>query len=191
MSTLEIVKSQAIIDLEKQIEIVAEGMATHKIGTKEWLDGNLEVYKLQQAIKVQIANEAKEAKEKEVAEKRNARVALVDVLIESHLATLKAEKDKALSIEEKNVIYDNFKKVRENVVNELLAKYATSTPSARVDGGAPKGEKSEAIRKILNDETAAGKTMAEAKKTAEAAGYTRGTVGTIATEMQKAASATV
>ena len=111
-------------------------------------------------------------------------------LLAKLLENLAVQADRKKSEDEKNASNDAFKKAKELVVNELLAKFpaaktATTAATGEKAEGGGKGSISVAIREIILAEVAAGKTLRDAKKAAVEAGYSDKTVGTIATAMKK------
>lgn len=148
---------------------------------KPVLDANLEIFRLQNLIKNEQSKLDKLAKDQELSEKRNARVALADNLINAVLA--------AYGITERNTENDAQFKSQEDVVkNELLAKYATSTPAKKESDGsttASKGATSQAIRERYIALTGEGKTSTEAIKAIIAEGFSRGTTGAVVLAYQK------
>lgn len=162
-------QSEKLTALKAELNDKWAKMVKLPAGSKEALDANLDVYKQQKLIDAEIANIRKAEADLKVAELRNARVAMMD------------NYDKATG--------DDKAKLREAIVNELLAKYAHSTPAkVATDGstGGSKGATSAAIKEILLSEIAGGATVTDAKKAAEAKGYSRGTTGAVATAMIKA-----
>jgi hypothetical protein len=144
-------------------------------GSKEAMTASLDVFKTQKLVDAEIANIGKAAADAKLAEQRNARAKMADDLI----AAVKAGNA------------DNIAAARELVVNELLAKYSHSSPAKTGTGTGTKGATSGAIREILLAEIASGHTVTDAKKAAEAQGYSRGTTGAVATAMIKAGEITV
>lgn len=82
------------------------------------LKANLEIIRLNNLIKSETTKRQNEAKQRELAEKRNERVKLADDLITAV----------------RNGNEDEITAKREIVVNELLTKYAGSTPAKKADG---------------------------------------------------------
>ena len=156
---------------------------------------SMEIYKKQQELATEIANIRKHERELELIEARNARKALLDAVIDANGALIAINNDKKATIEEKNAVYDDFKAKRDIVYAELTARYGSSTPAKKSNDGTPKepgtrGGTSAAIKELLLGHLASGKTLTAAKKLVEAEGYSRGTVGTVATAMIVAGEAT-
>lgn len=144
------------------------------------LKANLEIVRLNNLIKAENTKREREAKEREIAEKRNERVKLADDLI----AAVRGANE------------DEIARTREIVINELLAKYANSTPAKKVaDGDKPAGERGAISREIIEHYktlTGEGMNATDAIKTIingdEARGikaHSRGTTGAVVLQYQK------
>lgn len=151
------------------------------------LEISMEIYKKQNELAAEIASIRKMERELELQEARNARKALLDAVIDANGALIAINNDKKATIEEKNAIYDDFKAKRDVVYAELTARYGSSAPAKKTSGEQKepgnRGGTSAAIKELLLGHLASGKTMSAAKKLVEAEGYSRGTVGTVATAM--------
>lgn len=146
-------------------------------------DKFLEVYKIGEDIKKEIAEIRKHEAELLRKEKEAAIVKLFDDAIAAYANHLKVEGSKA-SIEEKNAASNAYKEQREKVVNRLLG----SRPAAATTGKTPTGTRGatgSAIHQMILDNLAAGMTLTDAKKAIVDAGYSRGTTGAVATQMIK------
>lgn len=134
----------------------------------------MEAYKTEQLIKAEIANiKSIEAKQLlDVA--RNERVKLFDDAIAALLVT-GYNPFEAMTPEQKTT-YDA---AREIVVNELLAKYATSKPAAAKSAGTAKSADGASRDEIVTAHIAniaAGMDDSASRKSLEAAGHKRSTV---------------
>lgn len=192
MKTDDEYKSEKRTELEAQKKAEFEKFKTLEFDTPDWVASQMELYKIGVAIKGEIANLKNIEAEQLLQEKRNERIALVDKLLEAHDANMAAQADRKATIEAKNAAYDVFKNAKEVVTNELLGRYATAKPKVTTDGTAttaPAGERgatSAAIKaSLLKHLAVPGTTIAAAKKAVEAEGFSRGTVGSVATQMIK------
>ena len=158
--------------------------------SQEWLDAQMEVYKIGKQIEAEIANLKKAEADAILAEKRNERVKLLDNYDSAVLALSNLPKN--ATAEAKNAAGDAVKNSREIIVNELLAKFAGAKPATTATGtattatGAGRGATGELIKASLLGHIAAGKSNTEAVKATIAEGYTRGTTGAVMTAMKKA-----
>lgn len=144
------------------------------------LKANLEIVRLNNLIKAETTKRERDAKEREIAEKRNERVKLADDLIAA------AQSGDA----------DALAAAREIVVTELLAKFASSTPAKKTtDGEKASSERGATSREIIeNYKTLTGEGMSatDAIKTIingdEARGikpHSRGTTGAVVLQYQR------
>lgn len=147
----------------------------------EAVEAKLAVYKIDQDIKAEIASLRKIEADAKIAEQRNARVALVDNYDAAVLALTNAKKD------DKPAAQDEVNTAREVIVNELLARYATSKPATggTATTSGTKGATSKAIVELYIANKAGGMNDTENKKAIEAAGYSRGTTGAAVLAYQK------
>lgn len=150
---------------------------------------SMEIYKLQQERAAEVNNIKKHQRELELKEAQNKRIQLVTDLLAAHEANLAVQANKKATEEEKTAANEAFVAAREIVQNELLAKYKTSSPAkTSADGGVnvPTSGKSAEIKTRLLDMVANGTPLATAKKMLVDEGFSRGTVGTVATVLIKA-----
>lgn len=160
------------------------------------------------AVEQQKVEDKKAAIQQDAIDKRNARVKMLDDVIAAHDAynewkatnpapaeTFEADGITvhplhAAWLAAGNEAAQPYNIAREAVVNVLIGSVpkvsAPATAGLSSTGTAPaRGEKGKAIADILLSSIAAGKSVTDAKKAAETAGYARGTVGSIATELIK------
>lgn len=153
---------------------------------KARLDANIEIYKLQNLEKAEMANIARAENEKVVIEKRNERLKIADTLIDFHAAMLALKADKKALPADVTAAEEAFKTQLETVKNELLGKYANSTPAkpaAATNGDAKpagsRGATGAAIREKYIANKAAGMSNTDAEKAIVAEGFSRGTTGAV------------
>lgn len=173
----------ALIDAQKIV-------ATQEPGSAAFTDAMIKAFQVGKEIDAEKLNIKKLLHEQEVAMKRNERIALFDEAIVAYDAVIAINATEA-SIDEKNAVYDAYKAKREIVVNELLAKYATSKPSTVATQGVAKststnGNKAADILAMFHEQRAQGIPDATIKKNIEAAGHARGTVGAVILAWQRA-----
>lgn len=154
------------------------------------LESNLEIYKLTQDEKTEIANIKKTESELKQQEAKNARIAMVDNLLAAHTDNLAALNNDSMTLDEKNAVNDTFHSLRESVVNELLARYPKSTP-AKSDGkpatDGTKGATGAAIiERFLANRNAGMDDTANKKEIETVGGFSRGTIGAVILAWQKA-----
>jgi hypothetical protein len=147
-------------------------------------DKFLEVYKIGEDIKRELAAIKQHEAELLKKEKEAATVKLFDDAIEAYVKNQEAIGDKKLSIEQKNELNNDYHAKREAVVNRLLGSRPAATGAAKTASGT-KGATGSAIHDLIVSKIAEGKTLAEAKKEIVEAGYSRGTTGSVATQMIK------
>lgn len=165
-------------ELNVALKAAWEKMVKLPFGSKEALDANMEVFNLRKQIDAEIAGLKKAEQDAIVTEKRNARIKMVDDLIEA--VREEAKLPKSASEADKTAASEKVTKLREPIATELSARYATSAP-AKTDGK-PAGEKgatAKAIMEKYHAYVAAGQTSTEAKKSVIADGFSRGTVGAV------------
>lgn len=149
-------------------------------------NANLEIFKLQKDIEAEIANMKGEERKQEIAMKMQERIKiredfeaalLASIDANSALAKIAVGKRTPEQIEENNAVNDALKAAREKLDNELLARYATSTPAKSVATGEPKesSDKSKILELHLAN-VANNMTDAQSRKALEDAGYKRSTV---------------
>lgn len=144
----------------------------------ERLKLNLELFKLGNDEKAEIANIEKAEREAKAMEARNAKISMIDELLAAHVANNTAIGDKKMSIEDKNAVNNKFHKLRETVVNAVLG----SKPIAAVSGDKPAGTKGATGQEIVDlydKYRAEGKTDKEARDAIKAAGHSRGTTDAV------------
>lgn len=177
-------------ELKNQLSTKWNEMIGLEAGSKEALTANLEVYKIQKQIEAEEANIRKAENDAKMVEQRNARVNLFKDAIEADRAAQKSAFDDNMSLEEKQKLSDEAKRTAEIVKTELLARYATSTPSktASTNGtSAPKsgGTISSQIRELFIANRANNMTDTENVKAIIGQGYSRGTTGAVVLAYQK------
>lgn len=144
----------------------------------------MEVYKIGEDIKKEIAAIKQHEAELLRKEKEAATVKLFDDAIEAYDNHLKVAASKA-SIDEKNEAYHSYQAKREVVVNRLLGSRPASAKGTSTASTGTKGATGSAIRDLITSKLAEGKSITEAKKEIKELGYARGTVDTAATDMKK------
>lgn len=140
---------------------------------QETKDAKLAVWKIEGEIKAEEARLNKEAQDAKLTEARNARLSLNQNQLDAYAALLAVKADKKATPEQVQTAQTAFDTAKEAVDNELLAKYASSSPakkSSSTDTGTT-SEKS-ANKAAILELARAGKT----KKEIEDAGYKRSTV---------------
>lgn len=159
------------------------------VDSKEYSDAQTELLKINSDIKAEVANIIALKNAAELAEKRNARVALIDNYDAAVIALSTVNADKKASDADKATAADNVAKAREIIVNELLAKFAgSSTAKLTVQTDKPAGTKgatSAAIREAFIANRAAGMTDTENVKAIIASGHSRGTTGAVVLAYQR------
>lgn len=180
---LEELKSK---QLELQTEVVSGKFAA---GSTEFVDVMVEMFKIGTDIKTEEANIARIAKEAEIANKRNERIALVDAMLEAYAAVIAINATDA-SIDDKNLVYAKFKELRAPIDNEMLLRIPSGIASKKaVDGLAPKttdgGEKGKAIIAYFLEQRANGVPDTQIKKELVANGHAVGTVGAVILAWQR------
>ncbi len=161
----------------------------------EKLDHNLKIFEVGNKIKAEKAAIAAAERDRERAEKLAERTAILDKRDAAKaaweadnvaIAKIPVGKRTPEQIEANNALNDEFKKLNEVILNALIGnvRAATAKPAgaATTSGVAPKGTSAE-IREKLLAHVNGGVTLTEAKKLVMAEGYTRGTTGTVATQL--------
>lgn len=149
---------------------------------KDKLDANLELFKLTNDEKAEQANIKKAEADAKIAEARNARVKMLDDLLSAYTAS-QAAIGSGMPIEESNVLNDTYHKLREEVVNQLLAKFAGSAPAKTAKDGTvtvstgTKGATGQRIRAAFIANRTTGMTDTDNVKAIIASGESRGTTG--------------
>lgn len=180
---------------EARLWDVVKGLLNEgKMGSKEFNDANLAIYKVQADVKAEIANLKNIEQQQILAEKRQARLQLIANRDAARDANMAAQADANMSQEDKNAAYDEFKKHNEILENELLAKFGTSKPSTPAkDGvaspstpaGGGKGSTGDQIRSRYIALTGGGMTATDAVKTIIGEGFSRGTTGAVVLAYQR------
>lgn len=182
--------AEKIANHQATIKTLGTSMATLEVGSKEWLDANLEIYKINQLIKAEQAGLLKIAHEQEIAEKRNARIVLADNLVSAAVHHTKIHATKSSTADDKTAADDALAAASEVVKNELLAKFAVSTPSKSVATGTTavaggKGATTLAIRAAFDANRASGMSDSANIKAIIDSGFSRGTTGAVVLAYQK------
>lgn len=134
-------------------------------------DAKLAFLKAEGEVKAEELALQKAAKDAEIAEQRNQRIALNSAQFTAYDAMLSVNADKKATQEQKDAAKSAFETAREQVENELLAKFAGSKPAAASSNGESTGRNTESKAAIL-EMYHAGKTHAEIAE----AGYPPSTV---------------
>lgn len=178
--------SDKLTELTAKFDAAYDSMAAIK-DTKARQNAMLETFKIQKEIDAEIAGLKQADREAELQMKRNERIALVDTLLADHAAVL-ALPAKATDAD-KQAANDKLAASRETVQNELLGRYAASTPSKTATGekatGGTKGAVGAEIVALHQANLAAGKTPTESKKMIVDGGHSRGTTGAVILAWEK------
>jgi len=177
--------------LTKQTDVASGKFAP---GSTEFVEVMIAMFKLGNDIKAEEANILRIAKEQEIAAKRNERIALVDTMLDLHIAWHKVETatPSGENLDEKNAAYAKFKEARAVIDNEMLLRVPSGIASKKaVDGLATKattegGEKGKAIIAYFIEQRAAGVPYTQIKKDLVANGHAVGTVGSVILAWQRA-----
>lgn len=151
--------SEKLTELRSQRTEALKNAMAAEIDSKEQQDGLLEVWKLDAAIKSEIAALNKQKIQAELDEKRNARIKLFNDAIAA---------DRAAQLDPDNAeLADAAAKTAEIVKNELLARYSSAAPAKKAtsgnSNGGTRGAISAAIRALIVPMFAEGKTGAEVR----------------------------
>lgn len=143
--------------------------------SKETKDAKLALYKLEGEIKAEEAAIQKAINDQKIAEARNQRIAMNSAQFAAYDALQAAKADKKTAPEKLAELQTAFDTAREAVENELLAKYASSSPArksvAKSTDGQETGDKHANTAAIV-ELYLQGKT----NKEIEELGYKRSTV---------------
>lgn len=154
----------------KRKEIAAKLRTIEDFDSNEYKDASLALWSVNGEIKAEQANIIRQQKDAEMAEARNARLALNTNQLAAYLAFKNAPKntpaDKLAELE------TAFNTAKEAVDNELLAKYAHSTPAKKAasENGTP--AKTSVNKEAILEAARAGKNHTEIQEM----GYARSTV---------------
>lgn len=186
----KVYSSDKLTELKNAKKEAWEKFQKQEFDTPAWHEAQLDVYKIGKQIDGEIALLKKAELDAEIAEKRNVRIALVDNYDTAVLALSGLPKN--ATQEAKDAATTAVKAAREIIVNELLARYATSKPATATNGtptnatAGGRGATGEEIKSKLLAYIAAGKTNTDAVKSVIAEGFSRGTTGAVMTAMKKA-----
>lgn len=191
------------LDELKQIrrDLAAKLAGIEDVDSDEYNDANLAVYKAGNDIKAEIEALKKAERDQLALEARNARVALFDTAVDAKIAEQEHFRTVYSAItsptkedmEVMNGFTAAYKAAREVVVNELTAKFGSSTAAkpagtpAAAGSGEVRGAKSKEILDYYvdqiatrpNDETAIRKELIEK-------GYNDGTIGNVIVTYKRA-----
>lgn len=179
--------SEKLEELKKAKSAAMASAASAQIAGDEKAaeDKFLEVYKIGEDIKRELAAIKQHEAELLKKEKEAAIVKLLDDQNAAyHAAQLSIGNDK-MTLEEKQALSDDYRAKYEVVVNRLLGSRPASTATKTASAGT-RGATSSEIRQMILDGLAKGQSITEVKADIKAAGYARGTVDTTATNMKKA-----
>lgn len=186
------VTSPKLVEIRTAMDAIFDKQATFTKETPraDKVAANVELFKLGNDEKAEIANIKKAENDAKIAEARNARVKMLDDLLAAYSANQAGIGNTKLKLEDKNALNDTYHKLRENVVNELLAKYAKSTPATATATGdkhatGTKGSTSATIREAFIANRAAGMTDTDNVKAIIASGQSRGTTGAVVLAYQR------
>jgi hypothetical protein len=172
--------SEKLQQLQQEAAAQWEAIKGLEFGSKEFNDGQLAMFKLQNAIKAEQAAIAAAEANRKAEEARNAKIAIVD----NYAAAVLAAAAKGATDEQKAAAAA----MREQLVNLVVgAKVATATkPKGEGEGeGASKGATAAAIIAEYLSHLNAGMSDTEARKATIAAGYSRGTTGAVVLDYRR------
>lgn len=177
--------SEKLEELKKAKSAAMTAAATEQIAgnDKAAEDKFLEVYKIGEDIKRELASIRTHEAELLKKEKEAAIVKLFDDAIAAYDASNKINAGKG-SIEEKNAAYHEYQAKREVIVNRLLGSRPAGAVAKTGTSTGTKGATGEVIRQMILENYVDGVTIAQVKNDIIAKGYARGTVGTEATKMK-------
>jgi hypothetical protein len=153
-------------------------------------DQFLQVYKIGEDIKKEIAAIRQHELELQRKEKEAAIIKMFDDALAAYVANQSGIGNKSLSIEQKNQLNNDYHAKREIVVNRLLGSRPATAKTGTTSTGT-KGATGARIRQMILDNIAAGMTLTEAKKAIVEGGESRGTTGAVATQMIKDGEVTI
>ena len=165
-----------------------EAGTVYEFDSPEWLKQSMEVFRIGKLIDGEIAALKQAEVDAELSVKRSERVALNTAQLAAYDAMLAVNADKKATQEAKYAAAETFRIAKEVVDNELLAKYASAksvTTTATSTGGGERGATGAKILERLRAHIAEGKTSTDAVKSVIAEGFSRGTVGSVRTQMVK------
>lgn len=185
-------KKEPVYESEKLTALQSKKSETMKAAVVETdatkqEDLMLEVYKINQEISREIAEIKKHEAELELKAKRDAKVALFDNAVAAKLESDRVSQDDKMSIEEKNVVYDNAKKLREEVINLLLGTVKhTATATGKKASSGTRGATTQSIRELITPMFAAGQDGASIRASIiKDHGYNDGTANAVILAYEK------
>lgn len=182
--------SPKIAELNAKLDSLLDSVGATR---DEKLQINLDIFTVQNEIKIEIAAEKRAEAERQIAEKRAEQAAHLDVYDNARialdadnltLAKLKQAERTTERLEQNNALNDAFKNARTIIVNALhrMPTGATVRQAATTNGEPKTGGTSDAIKTALDGYVAGGMNLTDAKKQCVADGFSRGTVGSVATK---------
>lgn len=177
--------SDALTEIRANIDALLASFST-LTDRKALLDANMQLFKLNESERAELAEIHKAEQLAKLAEARNLRVAFkndFEAALRTELAYMYEtynQSDKSQPfMDEMNAKTDATKAAGEKLVNELLTRFSASTPSKSVATGKT-GESKNASKSELTGlhiaNVAAGMSDAESRKALEALGHPRSTV---------------
>ena len=164
-------------------------MLTHPVGSKEAMKANLAVYNTNKLIDAENAKIAAREREQAAIDARNAKIAKLHKLLDSHNENNKFQASKATA-DEKAAHYDAYKLLlieMENIVAGAIPTVKAATTSVdKQEGDGTKGATGKAIIDLFLANRADGLSDTDNVKAIIAKGYSRGTTGAVVLAWQRA-----
>lgn len=177
--------SEALTALNVKLSAAKKAAISAPEDTKEQDEAFMEVYKVKEEIKVEIANIRKTEAEAAQKERNAGIVKLYDDSEAAAIEVFKSIGNDALTLDEKNAISDNAKKLREIVVNKLLGQAPKGATAGTANSGGGSGETTKKILALITENRAKGMNDADNKKAVADAGFAVGTIWGILDKFKK------
>lgn len=187
--------AEPVYDSEKLQELKAEGaqlwekMTQCEPGSVEANDALLAVYKNKNEQAAEVARIKADLAHKAIAEKRNAKIAELQALLDAHTANVAVQASDAPN-EVKDEANAAFKSQFDAIANELCLRIggtvAPKTDKPAATGGNGGGKIKEAIEAAFIKNRADGMSDTENIKAIIASGYSRGTTGAVVLAWRRA-----
>ena len=171
--------SEKLQQLQQEASAQWEAIKGLEFGSKEFNDGQLAMFKLQNAIKAEQAAIAAAEVNRKAEEARNEKIAIVD----NYAAAVLAAAAKGATDEMKATAAA----LREQLVNLVVGAKAPA-PKVKGEGegeGSSRGATAAAIIAEYLGHLNAGMSDTDARKATIAAGYSRGTTGAVVLEYRR------
>lgn len=180
--------SEKLVELRRKLSETAQGLKSLEYGTPEFDTAINSITSLKKDIEAELANIARHERELAIAEQKNAKIAMVQTLVD--VTARLAQLPKNATQEQRDAVATEQKTAFDAIANELTARIGGTAKPATVAGEKPAGTRggtTQAIKDAYAALLAENPSIPykEAREKIEAMGFARGTVGAATLEYRR------